>query len=525
MNLQSTKKLHRLITTQTPTWFWLSLVVFAAALPRLALLRTSSVFHDEAWSILCARLPVWEMISLIRADAGEPLYFILLKMWISVFGPGEVSCASLSLLFSLVNIVLLFIFARSLFGDRVALVAALFFGFNGLDFHFSTHIRFYPLLTMVSILSYFSFLMALTRERSIAWFTVVSLFGFYTHSYYWFICFSQFLVLLIFARAHIPRFLLAGIPVALAYAPWFFLVFVHQMSGYVGTYMETNLERVDGIGGALLMLGASFSTKHSIPQWSGLIVLCGVGVFLADTIVRWRKDRELSKERRTALMLIVLYVGAVGTPIFISIEKPIYWMNHYDVALIPISTILLAYMICSLEFGRTAKIARAVLCIVIPVLAMPYLRWELVTKMDGDRAGVRELALDLTDDDIIITTGLSYVQTNYYLDLYELQFKELILYPPDLTPKRPQYLASRFKRDPQSKDELLSYVTDLAEELEPRAFRRIFVFYKEDELTEPLKREFDSHFADLGQIPVPQHPWGPTHDKILVYGKKVESSS
>ncbi|GJM27106.1 MAG: hypothetical protein DHS20C16_35210 [Phycisphaerae bacterium] len=459
------------------------------------------------------------MVSLLRADAGEPLYFILLKLWIFLFGPGEIASASLSLVLSLLNIGLVFIFARSVFSDRVALLAALFFGFNWLEFHFSTHVRFYPLLTTVSILSYYSFVMALNKKRSIVWFALISLCGFHTHSYYWFICFSQFLVLLTFAKADIPRFILAGIPVAIAYAPWFFLVFLHQMTGYVSTYMKTNLEHVNGLTGAVLMLGASFPSKHSIPEWTGPIALCGAGVFLADAIRRRWNNIELSAERRTVAMFMLFYVGAVGTPILISITKPIYWMNHYDVALIPISAVLLAYLVSKLDFSRMARVAGAVLCVVIPALSMPYLRWELITKMDGDREGVRQLATDLSADDIIITTGLSYVQTNYYLELYELNFKALILYPPDLTPARPQYLGSRYKRDPAARDELPGYVAGLAEDLESSAFRRIYVFYKEDPVMEPLKKEFDSHFAVLGQIDVLQHPWGPFHDRILIYGR------
>ncbi len=522
MIIQTIRNLHRSIATKTPVWVWLSLILFAVALPRLAALREASVFHDEAWSILCARLPIGEMVSLVRADAGEPLYFILLKVWITLFGSGEIACASLSLLLSLLNVGLVFVLARSVFGERVALLAALFFGFNWLEFHFSTHVRFYPLLTTVSILSYCSFLIALNRKRSIAWFALISLCGFYTHSYYWFICFSQFLVLLTFARADIPRFILAGIPVAIAYAPWFFLVFLHQMTGYVSAYMETNLERVHGIGRAVLMLGASFVSKHAFPLWTGPIVLLGAGIYLAVVFLQWRKGSTLSTERRSVLILMMFYLGAVGTPILISIKKPIYWMNHYDVALIPITAILLAYLVSKLNFNRTAQVAGAVLCVVIPALSMPYLRWELMTKMDGDRESVRQLAADLSSDDIIIATGLSYVQTNYYLELYELEFKELILYPPDLTPARPQYLGSRYKREPASREALPAYVAGLAEELDAKAFRKIFVFYKEDPVTVPLKKEFDSHFAVLGQLDVPQHPWGPFHDRILIYGRKTE---
>jgi len=470
-------------------------------------------------------MPIGEMIGLIRADAGEPLYFIVLKMWIFVFGAGEIPSASLSLVLSLLNIGLVFVFARYLFGDRVALIAALFFSFNWLEFHFSTHIRFYPLLTTVTILSYLAFLMALNGKRSIVWFALVSVIGFYTHSYYWFICFSQFLVLLVFARADIPRFILAGIPVALAYAPWFFFVFLHQMTGFVSTYMESNLDKVDGLGGALIMLGASFVSKHSIPEWTGLLVLFGTFILLADTIrCRWKKV-PLSTERRNVLLLIVFYVGAVGTPILISIVKPIYWMNHYDVVVIPISTTLLAYTVSCLDFSRTARFARVVLCASLPFLCLPYMRWELTARMDGDRESVRQLAADLSSDDIIITTGLSYVQIDYYLDLYDLDFKELILYPPDLTPMRPQYLASRYKRDPKSREELSAYVADLTGNLEIDGFRKIFVFYREDPITEPLKKELDSRFSVLDEIPALQHPWGPFHDTVLVYGKKTETNS
>ena len=287
--------------------------------------------------------------------------------------------------------------------------------------------------------------------------------------------------------------------------------------------METNLERVHGIGGAVLMLGASFVSKHAIPQWTAAIVLLGAAVYITATIQRWRNAGTLSSERRTVLMLMTFYIGAVGTPILISIQKPIYWMNHYDVALIPISALLLAYAIFKLDFGRTARLMRVLLCIAIPALSLPYMRWELMTKMDGDRVSIQRLALDLEPEDIIIATGLSYVQVKYYLELYELEFNELILYPPDLTPERPQYLASRFKHDPKSREELPGYVANLADELETKEFRRLFVFYRKDPVTEILKDDFDSHFRVLDEITVPQHPWGPFHDKILVYGRKPES--
>ena len=196
-------------------------------------------------------------------------------------------------------------------------------------------------------------------------------------------------------------------------------------------------------------------------------------------------------------MAAAFYIGAVGTPILISIVKPIYWMNHYDVAVVPISAILLANAIYRLDFNLFARIIRVLACVAIPVLALPYMRWEIVAKMDGDRESVQQLGAHVTSEDVIISTGLSYVQVKYYLDLYELPYKDLVIYPPDLTPERPQYLASRFKLDPDARTVLPAYVSELADDLEADGFRRLFVFYQEDPIAEPCLTSCRLHKTSL----------------------------
>ncbi|MGA3065605.1 MAG: glycosyltransferase family 39 protein [Tepidisphaeraceae bacterium] len=68
--------------------------------------------------------PSWQIWTHMDHVAWPPLYFVLLRWWIDLFGSGDYAIRTLSLVFTLVGIVLLFDVVRRISGPNAGLLAA-----------------------------------------------------------------------------------------------------------------------------------------------------------------------------------------------------------------------------------------------------------------------------------------------------------------------------------------------------------------------------------------------------------------
>ncbi len=98
------------------------------------------------------RRPVRDAIrGMILADAHPPLYHLLLRGWRELLGDGEAVSRSLSVLFSLLSILLLFDAVRSLHDEEAALWAALFAALAGPHVYYAREARSYALLVLMTL--------------------------------------------------------------------------------------------------------------------------------------------------------------------------------------------------------------------------------------------------------------------------------------------------------------------------------------------------------------------------------------
>src|SRR6476469_10551511 len=105
-------------------------LVAVVGLVVLSLLLRATQLHagfwiDEGISVGIAHHHWTSIPQLLRQDGSPPLYYLLLGLWIRVFGDSERATHTLSLLFGLACIPLAYAAARSLFDRRTGLVCAL----------------------------------------------------------------------------------------------------------------------------------------------------------------------------------------------------------------------------------------------------------------------------------------------------------------------------------------------------------------------------------------------------------------
>ena len=97
-------------------------VVAAAVLLRSPHLTQRSVWFDEACSWRTARFPVAQMIRSNVQDVHPPLYFLILKCWMTVFGDSTLALRSLSVLFGALTVSGMYLFGRELHKQPAAWV-------------------------------------------------------------------------------------------------------------------------------------------------------------------------------------------------------------------------------------------------------------------------------------------------------------------------------------------------------------------------------------------------------------------
>lgn len=137
--------------------------VFGAAVMALVLagtnLGTRSLWLDEAYSAGLATLDWYGLgKDLILREANMGLYYVLLKLWIGLFGTSEAAIRSLSVLTSAATLPILYLIGARLFNFRVAITATLLLAANPFFIRYAQEARAYSLVLFLASLAGYYFL-------------------------------------------------------------------------------------------------------------------------------------------------------------------------------------------------------------------------------------------------------------------------------------------------------------------------------------------------------------------------------
>jgi mannosyltransferase len=163
---------------------------------------------DEAISVGISSHPLGQLPSLLRQDGSPPLYYLLLHVWMQLFGHGEVATHVLSLVFALLTVPVAYWGGASLFGRRVGIYSAVLAA--GLPFltTYAQETRMYSLLALLSLVVAVSFthVFVYRRRRYLPLFSLSLAAALYTHNWALFLGLATFIGFLFCAwSAPAPR--------------------------------------------------------------------------------------------------------------------------------------------------------------------------------------------------------------------------------------------------------------------------------------------------------------------------------
>jgi mannosyltransferase len=132
-------------------------------------LRTQAIharfWIDEGLSVGISGHSLLDIPGVLREDGSPPLYYLLLNVWMHVFGNGEADTHAMSVAFALFTVPAAWFAARALFGDRAAWIAALLAAINPFLTYYAQETRMYSLVALLSTAVTGTFVVTFVQRR------------------------------------------------------------------------------------------------------------------------------------------------------------------------------------------------------------------------------------------------------------------------------------------------------------------------------------------------------------------------
>lgn len=252
---------------------------------RVQRLGFQPLWGDEGWSFYFASLPLPELIARTAVDIHPPLYYLLLKGWLSLSGFGPETARFLSVAAGTLLIPAVGVLGRRLFDGRVGAASAGVTAVMPLALYYSHEVRMYGLVTLLGAVSLYAFLRLEpdSARPKFAWLhlaaTTAALYTIYYAAFIWL---AEAAYLLLRRRNGQRWRLLVG--AGLLYMPWL-LYAAPRLTAYVlnkravEQYIPLNIIRF--VGDHLI----AFSLGHLPPElqpyvWAAFPFLLAAGLGL-----------------------------------------------------------------------------------------------------------------------------------------------------------------------------------------------------------------------------------------------------
>lgn len=183
-------------------WLLVGILLLAGAL-RLVHAGTASLWFDEAFAVLTARLSLEELLATVASDVHPPLYFVLLHFWQKALGESEFAVRWFSGLCSVLSVVGVYRLGGRLFSRRAGLWAAGLMAVAPFQVYYAQEARSYALCVLLSVWLLWAFLEVVMEPGpvTLAGYVCAAIFGLYTHYFFGFVLVALHLWALIFYRS------------------------------------------------------------------------------------------------------------------------------------------------------------------------------------------------------------------------------------------------------------------------------------------------------------------------------------
>jgi mannosyltransferase len=408
---------------------FLFILALAAAVRFYGITRPYMWF-DEAFSVQLSAYPPSLIWFHTGHDLHPPLYYLLLHVWMNMFGQGVLAVRALSVLAGVVTVALGVWLMRLIASTRVALLSGLLLAVFPVAVLFSQEARMYALLGVFLLgatLALVHWIKQPRQLRYLVFYALLMTLALYTHYYAVLCVLSHWLYLLVlrFSRPNEPHYInrlawwMANTAIVLLYIPWLFSLvdmILHfknvQAAGSISWLLEVTPYTLPSSIWAFLTLKKAHSLYWAVYWTLPLVVMAVAG---------WVTLRDRSRYQFFSLIGLYFFVPLL-TLLVLSFVVPTFMERYVVFAALGLPMIL-AVAIVRLE-SRSRVLA---LGAVIAILGVQALGLTMNYRQQQDLDYPRNAELEPFDqvghyigqhasdgDRIIVDSKQLYFSTVYY---------------------------------------------------------------------------------------------------------------
>jgi hypothetical protein len=342
---------------------------------RLWNLGTFCFDSDEVWSLTCARASWSGLFQAVGSDVVHPpLFYLLLKVWISMGGIALIWVRLLPAVLSFAALAPFYFLCRSVgLGPWQTNLALALLALNADQVFHSEYVRMYSLLFLLSLCSYWAFVHYMSWEgtgrRIVLILTAVNVLLVYSHYYGWTVIACEGLCVLFTDRKKLGVFVASTSVVVACFTPWViyaghFALLKGGLQGNIGWIRRPNPRD-------LFRYYANLTTPlESFYVSAGFLLVCGALLYAG-----LRKlDRVWTARDRWRVPLLL--IAALAPPIASFAVSQAFpesvWGNRHLVVAIAPFYILVALSLSFLPFHKIRAVA-VVLVAAWVLMSVPHL--------------------------------------------------------------------------------------------------------------------------------------------------------
>ena len=227
---------------------------------------------DELYTAAVAGGIHQPLIKVFQDPGNPPLFFILAKLWMLMFGVGESACRLLTAIFSTISIYAVYIFVKRNLNINAALLASLLFAVNVYSIQTAQEFRCYSLCALFAVLSGFYLFETIKEKKNkdIVIYGILAALMANTHYFQIFILLGNFILAMLFLDNKTRlKFFIANLIAAISFLPYFIMTGLNQ--GLLDK--DFNNLPFYGFSITLLIILVIFSNKI-IPILSSAVAFC-----------------------------------------------------------------------------------------------------------------------------------------------------------------------------------------------------------------------------------------------------------
>ncbi|MBI4846216.1 MAG: glycosyltransferase family 39 protein [Candidatus Omnitrophica bacterium] len=407
---------------------WLLAVILLGLLVRLFNLGSQSLWITEARIVCFSQKPINELFDF--SGAYRPLYLILAKLWITLFGTSEVSVRFLPVIFGVISLFFIYKTGELLFNKRTGLLSAFILSLSPFHVYFSRQGKgVYSLLVLLTLLSFLTML-KIIRENKWKYYIMnilLHILILLTHPLSLFWLFTQNACYFFSGSAkNTRRWLVSMLIIVFILIPWYFFIIAYKPDRYAANFFRPGLDifpqiiEIFSCGGSRITgagEGYYVSFANMISPWilTGVYVFIFLSaVFIKSGQVPSQNDQQKTKGivRYKLVLMIWLLLPLILIYLYSIIVRPVYW-PRYVIYSAPAYYLLLGYFISKQSIKQ-----RTIILSLIVILSVFSLRNIYVPGRTGDyRQAINFLKENLGDNDtFIISPGEMMEVLWYYLE-------------------------------------------------------------------------------------------------------------